>query len=154
MSHEGIRFVSAAERRAAEQSEEQPLSQEATEPAKVRVHKTEGTGMEIDWKDGHRSAWTFRWLRDACPCATCHEARENEGREPGEPKREAAGLLPMYKAPPRPDLVTPVGRYAISFHWNDGHSSGIYAWHYLRRHCQCGDCNLSRRPTMAAPARG
>jgi DUF971 family protein len=142
MSHEGIRFVSAAEARAQALEEERSarvFSAEATEPAKVRVHKTEGTGMEITWRDGHHSAWSFKWLRDACPCATCHDEREKSGRQPGAPKPAPASLLPMYQAPPRPDIVTPVGRYAISFHWNDGHSSGIYSWEYLRRHCQCDE---------------
>ena len=139
MSHEGIRFVKEAEAKQDEQAS-QALPRDATDPARVRVHKTEGTGMEIEWRDGHRSSWTFPWLREACPCATCHEQRGLEGREPGIPKPEPAALLPMYKAPSRPDTVTPVGRYAISFHWNDGHSSGIYSWDYLRRHCQCPDC--------------
>lgn len=143
MSHEGIRFVNAAEARAQALEEERSAAifpPEATEPAKVRVHKTEGTGMEITWRDGHHSAWSFKWLRDACPCATCHEEREKSGRQPGAPKSTPASLLPMYQAPPRPDIVTPVGRYAISFHWNDGHSSGIYSWDYLRGHCQCDAC--------------
>jgi DUF971 family protein len=140
MSHEGIRFVSGADAKQAEQAD-QLLPREATEPARVRVHKTEGTGMEIDWRDGHRSTWNFGWLRNACPCATCHEQREAEGRVPGSPKPEPAALLPMFKAPARPETVTPVGRYAISFHWNDGHSSGIYSWDYLRRHCQCNECH-------------
>ncbi len=139
MSHEGIRFVNEAEARRARHSEE-VLPREATEPARVQVHKTDGTGMEITWRDEHRSAWSFPWLRDACPCATCNEEREREHRAAGIPKPQPANLLPMYKAPARPDTVTPVGRYAISFHWNDGHSSGIYSWDYLRRHCQCDQC--------------
>jgi DUF971 family protein len=139
MSHEGIRFVTADEARKSE-AQARELSREAIEPAKVRVHKTEGTGMEIDWKDGHHSQWTFAWLRHGCPCATCHEERQAEGREPGVAKAGPATLLPMYQAPPRPEAVTPVGHYAISFHWNDGHQSGIYSWDYLRRHCQCDAC--------------
>ena len=138
MSHEGIRFVSEDEAKRASSSA--GLSKEAIEPVRVRVRQTEGTGMEIDWKDGHRSSWTFRWLRDACPCATCIEEREKESREPGEPKPSPKELLPFYKAPPLPDKVTPIGRYAISFGWNDGHGSGIYSWDYLRRHCVCPLC--------------
>jgi DUF971 family protein len=133
MSHEGIRLVTAEQARK-EEEQQRELPREAVTPAKVRVHKTEGTGLEIEWKDGHKSAWTFAWLRNACPCATCHEEREKSGRPPGKPKPQPAALLPMYQAPPRPDVVTPVGRYAISFEWNDGHKSGIYSWDYLRRH--------------------
>lgn len=139
MSHEGIRLVSAEEAQK-EDWRHRDLPRDATDPAKVRVHKTEGTGLEIDWKDGHRSAWTFAWLRLACPCATCNEEREASGRRPGEPKPQPTTLLPMYQAPPRPDSVTPVGRYALSFHWNDGHQTGIYSWDYLRRHCVCEEC--------------
>jgi DUF971 family protein len=142
MSHEGIRFVSAEEAKRQEQSK--PLPREATEPVKVRVHKTEGTGIEIDWKDGHQSKWSFAWLRHACPCATCHEEREHQGRKPGAPPVKTAQLLPMYEAPPRPDSATPIGRYALQFIWNDGHQSGIYSWDYLRTHCQCEECRQSR----------
>ena len=142
MSHEGIRFVDK-EHAGREVQNTRPLSRIAVTPAKVRVLLTEGKGLEIDWADGHRSTWAFAWLRDACPCATCHEERGATGRKPGEPKPQLATLLQMYKAPPRPESVSPVGRYAISFHWNDGHQSGIYSWDYLRRHCQCGPCLLA-----------
>ena len=139
MSHEGIRFVTEEEARRA-QAEERELSADAKTPAKVRVDKTGGSGMEIEWKDGHRSQWNFAWLRNACPCATCHDERGKSGRRPGEAKAQPHVLLPMYQAPARPETVTPVGRYAISFHWNDGHQSGIYSWDYLRRHCGCAEC--------------
>jgi len=142
MSHEGIRFVSEAEAKK-QDAHFRELPREAVTPAKVRVLKTEGTGMEIEWKDGHKGAWTFAWLRHACPCATCHDEREKSGRQPGEPKPKPQSLLPMYEAPPRPESVTPVGNYAISFHWNDGHTSGIYSWDYLRRHCLCKECRES-----------
>jgi DUF971 family protein len=141
MSHEGIQIVDEQKARRMDRA---PLPREAVEPAKVRVHQSEGSGMEIDWKDGHHSAWTFRWLRDACPCATCHEARELSGLEPGEQKPSPSQLLPMYTAPPRPSSVEPAGRYAVVFRWNDGHSSGIYSWDFLRRHCQCTECGRER----------
>lgn len=132
MSHEGIRIVSEEQARR-EQAAEAKLPPEATTPAKVRVHKTEGTGMEIDWKDGQHSAWNFSWLRWSCPCATCNEEREKTGRPLGQPKPKAGGPFALFEAPPRPAEVTPVGRYAIKFKWNDGHESGIYSWDYLRR---------------------
>lgn len=139
MSHEGIKFVSA-EQAAKDAAAEKRLPVEAVTPAKVRIHKTEGTGVEIDWKDGHKSAWTFAWLRHGCPCAICHEEREQNGRKPGVPKPKPQSLLPMYEAPPRPAEITPVGNYAVKFKWNDGHESGIYSWEYLRRVCQCEEC--------------
>ncbi|HEX4005144.1 MAG TPA: DUF971 domain-containing protein [Acidobacteriaceae bacterium] len=141
MSHEGIRLVSAEEARREPASD---LPRDARTPAKVRVQQTTGQGLAIDWKDGHHSQWTFAWLRLACPCATCHEEREADGREPGIPKPKAAALLPLYQAPVRPESSSPVGNYAITFKWNDGHSSGIFSWDYLRRHCQCDACRAGR----------
>jgi DUF971 family protein len=137
MSHEGIRLVSAEEAQRAPAPE---LPRDAVTPAKVRVQQTTGEGLEIDWKDGHHSRWSFAWLRNACPCATCYEEREAEGRAPGVPKAQAPTLLPFYQAPARPESASPTGNYAISFKWNDGHASGIYSWEYLRRHCGCEAC--------------
>jgi DUF971 family protein len=141
MSHEGIRFVSAEEAKEQEAAlAQEKLSPDAVTPAKVRVKKTEGTGMVIDWRDGHQSAWTFFWLRHACPCATCHEEREADGRKPGIPKPKPQTLLVMYEAPVKPVEVSSVGKYAMRFKWSDGHESGIYSWEYLRRQCQCEEC--------------
>jgi DUF971 family protein len=139
MSHEGIRIVNA-EQAQREAAEEDKLPVDAVTPKKVRVMKTEGTGVEIDWKDGHHSAWNFAWLRNACPCATCHEERDKSGRAPGVPKPKPQTLLVMYEPPARPVEVTPVGKYALKFKWTDGHESGIYSWEYLRRVCQCDVC--------------
>ena len=148
MSHEGIRIVDEATARR-ESAAEVQLPRDAVTPAKVRVMQSEGTGVSIDWKDGHRSSWNFAWLRLACPCATCNEEREKSGRKPGEPKPKAGGLLVLYEAPPRPLEVTPVGKYAIKFKWNDSHESGIYSWDYLRRMCQCVVCTMAREQTEA-----
>jgi DUF971 family protein len=139
MSHEGIRIVNADQARR-EDIEHEPMPSDAATPKKVRVKKTEGTGVEIDWKDGHQSAWNFAWLRNACPCATCHEDREKTGRLPGIAKPKEQTLLKMYEPPVRPLEVTSVGKYALKFKWNDGHESGIYSWDYLRRVCQCERC--------------
>jgi DUF971 family protein len=130
MSHEGIRMVSAEEAQREESSSK--LRGDAIKPVKVRVDKSGGTGMQVDWADGAKSRWSFAWLRAACPCATCHEAREAEGLEPGETKGAAATLLPMYVQPARPVDVVPVGKYALRFKWNDGHEAGLYSWDYLR----------------------
>ncbi|HWX54476.1 MAG TPA: DUF971 domain-containing protein [Verrucomicrobiae bacterium] len=112
-------------------------------PKSVNVNITTGNGMDIEWNDGHKSHYTFQWLRDACPCATCTEDRKNNDRAPGVPAKSAASLLPMYKEPARPKDVQAVGRYALNFRWNDGHESGIYSWDYLREMCQCAECKGS-----------
>jgi len=150
MSHEGIR-ISTKEQQERESAETRPLPRIAVTPAKVRVLLTEGKGLEIDWQDGHKSVWSFAWLRDACPCATCIEEREQQGRKPGQGKAKGAALLPMYTPPARPKSAQAVGRYALQFNWEDGHSSGIYSWDYLRRVCQCGECRFAAEETSGAP---
>ena len=143
MSHEGIRIVDEATARR-ESAAEVRLPLAAVPPAKVRDMQSEGTGVAIDWKDGHRSSWTFAWLRLACPCATGNEEREKRGRKVGVAKPKPGGPLVLYEAPPRPLEVTPVGKYAVKFKWNDGHESGIYSWDYLRRMCQCSTCRTPK----------
>ena len=136
MSHEGIRIVMQNEARR-EDAEHERLPAEAVTPKKVRVKKTEGTGVEIDWKDGHHSAWTFAWLRNACPARRAMRSAKRRAGRPGVAKPKEQTLLVMYEAPVKPVEVTPVGKYALKFKWSDGHESGIYSWEYLRRVCQC-----------------
>ena len=120
-----------------------PPSQKA-DPKSVKVNLTAGTGMDIEWKDGHRSSYSFKWLRDACPCALCDEERGKSGREPGEAPKLAPGTLPMFKPPAKPLQAEAVGKYAIRFQWNDGHELGIYSWDFLREYCPCEACAAER----------
>lgn len=92
--------------------------------------------VEITWLDGHRSVYDFEYLRWSCPCATC----QGEGGQPGVLESTAA-LTPEQTA-----LVDmgPVGNYAMSLVWEDGHSSGIYTFEYLRRLCPCEECQARR----------
>lgn len=110
------------------------------DPKSIKVNISTGSGVDIEWKDGHHTHFSFPWLRDACPCATCEEERKQQGRPPGQPAQKAATLLPMYKEPAKAVSAHAVGKYAINFKWNDGHETGIYSWDYLRMMCQCQDC--------------
>jgi DUF971 family protein len=150
MSHEGIRFATKEEQER-ENAENKPLARIAMTPEKVRVLLSEGKGLEIDWADSHKSSWTFAWLREACPCATCIDQRKQEGRKAGQPKPKPAAVLPMYTPPAKPKSAQPVGRYALQFNWQDGHSGGIYSWEYLRRACQCGECTFEATETTGSP---
>ena len=115
----------------------------ATVPTSIRVNKTSGTGMEIEWADGHKSSYPFQYLRDACPCATCDDERAKTGADFGEPPQPKTAL-PMFREPARPVEVTPTGKYAIAFTWNDGHHAGIYSWEFLRMVCPCSGCRAKR----------
>ncbi len=112
----------------------------SADPKSVEVNVTAGTGMEIEWRDGHRSAYNFQFLRDACPCALCNEDRDKTGRKPGQAPGQLPGALPMFRASVRASRAEPVGRYAIRFDWSDGHQHGIYGWDYLREICPCAEC--------------
>jgi DUF971 family protein len=110
------------------------------DPKSVKVNLTTGTGVVIEWKDGHLSHYSFVFLRDACPCALCGEERDKAKRKPGEPAIAAPGALPLFKAAAKPLSAEGVGKYAIKFNWNDGHALGIYSWRFLREVCPCEEC--------------
>jgi DUF971 family protein len=122
----------------------------AASPKSIRINKTTGTGVEIDWADGHQSTYKFQYLRDACPCATCDDEREAQGRDFGEAPKPKGGLQ-MFREPARPTDIQPVGNYAMSFTWTDGHSSGIYSWDFLRMICPCEACKAVRAESKLKP---
>ena len=116
----------------------------ATDPKSVKVNLTSGTGVDIEWHDGHVSHYSFVYLRDACPCAMCEEERGKAGRRPGEAAKLAPGALPMFKPTAKPLSAEGVGKYAIKFSWNDNHDLGIYSWKFLREVCPCDTCKTAR----------
>ena len=79
------------------------------------------------------------------------EERQKEGRKPGQAKARAAAVLPMYTPPAKPASAQAVGRYALQFNWQDGHSGGIYSWEYLRRVCQCRECTFAADEATGTP---
>ncbi len=84
--------------------------------------------LVIEWSDGQVREYTFRELRDGCPCATCREKRG----APAEP----AALLPVLSAaeiqPLKILAMQPVGNYAYSITFSDDHDTGIFTLEYLR----------------------
>ena len=115
----------------------------SADPKSVKVNLTTGTGMDIEWKDDHKSHYSFVFLRDACPCAMCDDERAKQGRKPGDPPKLAPGALPMFKPAAKPTEAAPVGKYAIRFTFNDGHELGIYSWQFLRDVCPCEECKAA-----------
>lgn len=98
----------------------------------------EKRSVDITWLDGHRSSYAFEFLRWQCPCAICR----GEGGMPGV----LEGLDAL--TPEQIDLVDlgPVGNYAMTLAWRDGHATGIYTWEYLRRLCPCTECRANQAP--------
>ncbi len=116
----------------------------SADPKSVKVNLTAGTGVDIEWMDGHRSHYAFPFLRDACPCALCDDERTKSSRKPGDSHAAAAAALPIFKPAVKPTSAEGVGKYAIKFHWNDGHDLGIYSWKFLRENCPCEECKAAR----------
>jgi len=106
-----------------------------TEPASVKILLTTGEGVAVEWRDGHSSRYTFPYLRDHCPCATC---REHHGPPPGKV------ALPLYKEKMSAVQAEAVGHYAVRFAFSDGHATGIYSFEYLRQICPCDTCRAAR----------
>lgn len=113
-------------------------------PTTVQVHVKAGTGVDIVWADGHSSHFDFPYLRDQCPCATCNDEREKKQAFAGTSPVPSA-VLPMYKPKARARRATQVGNYAIQIDFNDGHSTGIYSYDYLRTLCPCMECAAAFR---------
>jgi DUF971 family protein len=128
----------------------------STEPADIAVSR-ENREMRIRWRDGHESVYQFDLLRKQCPCAVCNDQRGKAAASSGPSLTVLTG--PVLRAGEvQAATVSPVGRYAINFAWNDGHDSGIYAFDYLRSICPCSECRAQREarrfPDGVAPARG
>jgi len=114
-------------------------------PTAVQVHVSTGRGLDINWGDGHASHYDFVYLREKCPCATCNEEREKKAAAPvggtGLPGLPGLGpALPMFKPKPTARQAKTVGQYALQFEFNDGHSTGIYSYDFLRTICPCEQC--------------
>jgi DUF971 family protein len=84
--------------------------------------------MTIKWNNGTVSEFPFDLLRNSCPCAVCRGGHENMKSEPDD----SMFIIPLMDAKTTQLTgIKPVGGYAISLEWADGHSHGIYTWHYL-----------------------
>jgi DUF971 family protein len=117
-------------------------------PTAVKIHVKTGAGVDITWEDGHSSHFDFPYLREQCPCATCNDQRGKKENETPI-NLPASPLLPMYKPKPRAQSATQVGNYAIQINFNDGHSTGIFSYGYLREMCPCAECAKAFRETPA-----
>ena len=78
--------------------------------------------LGIVWSDGRESCYPAHALRCACPCASCID--EVTGQRLLKPAGVAKDV--------RVVEVHPVGNYAVSILWSDGHDTGIYTFERLR----------------------
>ena len=100
----------------------------------TEIEKKPDGVIRVKWVDGHEGFYSSKFLRGQCRCAACVE--EWTGRLLIEPGQIEEGIKPV--------RLSPVGSYAIHIEWSDGHTTGIYAFDFLRSICPCADCAAGR----------
>ena len=93
-----------------------------------KLELTKSGNLRIAWSDGQVREYAVRELRDKCPCATCREKRN----APPPPATSLPILSAAEAAPLRIAAMSPVGRYAYSIDFSDGHDTGIFTLESLR----------------------
>jgi DUF971 family protein len=95
-------------------------SEAAPWPIEIRVRRAE-QALEIDFDDGARFRYPAELLRVESPSA------EVQGHSPSQkvilPGKRQVGITALEQ----------VGNYAVRVIFDDGHSTGIFAWPYLYR---------------------
>ena len=101
-----------------------------TQPQPTGLSLTPDGKLLIEWSDGTRRSYTVRELRDACPCATC---REKRNAPPPAASPFSLTVLSAAEAQPLTLLgMEPVGHYAYSIAFSDGHDTGIFTFDLLQ----------------------
>jgi DUF971 family protein len=88
--------------------------------------------LTVVWDDGRTCLVSFSLLRAACPCAECRGGHE---RMSDTPDLSVFGTELPDSPAVRLETIIPVGSYAVTPVWQDGHAAGIYQWAYLRALC-------------------
>lgn len=97
-----------------------------THPTALKL--TDDNRLHITWSDNVTKTYRVRELRDACPCATCREKRSAPAADPF-----ALPLLSKVELEPlRINGMKPVGNYAYTISFSDGHDTGIFTFELLR----------------------
>ena len=79
--------------------------------------------ISITWSDDAETSYNAAELRRNCPCASC--------------VNEWTGEKILNEAAIPEDLTisstSVVGRYALNFHFSDGHDTGIFSFQFLKQ---------------------
>ena len=87
-------------------------------PTEFKLHQ-KSRMLEIRFDDGSRFELSCEYLRTHSPSA------EVRGHGPGQE------VLQTGKEKVNITGIEPVGSYAVSLQFDDGHDTGIYSWEYL-----------------------
>ena len=88
----------------------------------IQVIEENDREISIKWSDDKETIYDAARLRRACPCASC--INEWTGEKILKDENVSENLSFSH--------ITIVGRYALNFHFSDGHNTGIYSYKYLR----------------------
>lgn len=80
-----------------------------------------GRGVVITWPDGSEQDIDAATMRRACRCAHCIE--ETTGKQLLDPASVSEDIYP--------NEIQPMGNYAVSVQWSDGHTTSIYPYDRL-----------------------
>lgn len=85
-----------------------------------------GDELAMRWSDGVESYLRIERFRRACPCAVCGGEPDVLGNisRPDVNYTSASFELVGWQL---------IGGYALQPRWGDGHNTGLYSFHYLRR---------------------
>lgn len=89
----------------------------------VQIIEESDSEVTMTWSDEVETRYDAVMLRRSCPCAGC----VNEWT--GERMLKDADVADDISI----DRISVVGRYALNFHFSDGHDTGIFSFAYLRK---------------------
>ncbi|QQS33057.1 MAG: DUF971 domain-containing protein [Acidobacteriota bacterium] len=87
----------------------------------VKIIEENESEISIEWSDGRETRYAAPRLRRSCPCAGC----VNEWT--GEKMLDESSIPDDINF----NSISMVGRYALNFHFSDGHDTGIFSFNYL-----------------------
>ena len=97
-----------------------------TQPTKIEL--VDERQLQIAWSDGQVRRYAISELREKCPCATCREKRNAPPPSP----TQLTVLSPQEAVPLAIAGMKPIGNYAYSIDFTDGHNTGLYTLEFLR----------------------
>jgi DUF971 family protein len=89
----------------------------------VQIIEESDSELSIAWSDDSESRYNAAELRRACPCAGCIDEWTGKKTLKDESISDDVSF----------SHISIVGRYALNFHFSDGHESGIYTFAMLRK---------------------
>lgn len=89
----------------------------------VQIVEESESEVSIKWTDDAETRYNAVQLRRSCPCAGC--INEWTGEKMLDDKNVPEDISFSH--------ISIVGRYALNFHFSDGHDTGIFSFAYLRK---------------------